>query len=116
MKFFVLTRRKLITLGASLAACALIAVLSVQGILAVQSAARDVETSASQQRKIPIYCVDREGQDKKIAISFDAAWGNEQTEELIDILARYNVKTTFFVWANGWINILNPSKPWPMRT
>ena len=103
MKFFVLTRRKLITLGASLAACALIAVLSVQGILAVQSAARDVETSASQQRKIPIYCVDREGQDKKIAISFDAAWGNEQTEELIDILARYNVKTTFFV-VGEWVD------------
>ena len=56
--------------------------------------------TASTQRKVPIYSVATD--EKKIAISFDAAWGNEQTQELIDILARYNVKTTFFVvgdWA-----------------
>ena len=57
--------------------------------------------AASQDRKLPIYCVD--SQEKKIAISFDAAWGNEQTEELIQILDQYNVKTTFFV-VGEWVD------------
>lgn len=40
---------------------------------------------------------------KKIAISFDAAWGNEETQTLIDILKKYNVKTTFFV-VGAWVD------------
>jgi polysaccharide deacetylase family sporulation protein PdaB len=38
-----------------------------------------------------------------VAISFDAAWGNEDTPKLIDILAKYNVKTTFFV-VGFWVD------------
>jgi polysaccharide deacetylase family sporulation protein PdaB len=40
-----------------------------------------------------------------ISISFDAAWGNEDTQTLIDTLAKYNVKATFFVigqWAEKY--------------
>ena len=48
----------------------------------------------AKERKLPIYCVDR--QDKVVSISFDAAWGNEQTQTLIDILASKEVKATFF--------------------
>jgi len=55
----------------------------------------------SQKKDLPIYCVDR--QDKTISISFDAAWGNEDTQQLIDILNKYNVKTTFFV-VGGWVD------------
>ena len=54
-------------------------------------------------RPLPIYCVDRP--EKVCAISFDAAWGNEDTQILIDILARYNVKATFFCvgdWAEKY--------------
>ncbi|MFQ9816488.1 MAG: polysaccharide deacetylase family protein [Oscillospiraceae bacterium] len=36
-----------------------------------------------------------------LAISFDAAWGNEDTQQLIDILGKYNVKATFFVVGTG---------------
>ena len=35
----------------------------------------------ASERKLPIYCVDRE--DKVVSISFDAAWGNEQTQTLL---------------------------------
>ena len=52
-------------------------------------------------RQLPIYCVDRG--DNVISISFDAAWGNEDTQTLIDILARYGVKTTFFV-VGEWVD------------
>lgn len=58
---------------------------------------------SSTKRDLPIYCVDKPEDDKTIAISFDAAWGNEDTQQLIDILEKYNVKTTFFV-VGGWVD------------
>ena len=36
----------------------------------------------AELNSLPIYCVDK-GEEKICAISFDAAWGNEDTEELI---------------------------------
>lgn len=54
-------------------------------------------------RLIPIYCV--KTNEKKVALTFDAAWGNSDTERLIDILARYEAKATFFVvgdWAKKY--------------
>ena len=56
---------------------------------------------SAAQRKLPIYSVQRD--DKTVAISFDAAWGNEDTQTLIDILERYQVKTTFFV-VGDWVD------------
>lgn len=58
-----------------------------------------LETSATV-RQLPIYCVQRD--QPMISISFDAAWGNEDTQELIDILERYQVKATFFV-VGDWV-------------
>lgn len=51
-------------------------------------------------RELPIYCVET---DKNVvAISFDAAWGNEDTEEILSILKKNNVKATFFM-TGGWV-------------
>lgn len=61
-----------------------------------------VGVSASQ-RSLPVYSVERD--DKCISLSFDAAWGNEDTQNLIDILSRYGVNATFFVvgdWAEKY--------------
>ena len=58
--------------------------------------------SATGKKDLPIYCVDK-GEEKVCAISFDAAWGNEDTDELIKILDKYNVKTTFFV-VGAWVD------------
>jgi len=49
----------------------------------------------NQKRLLPIYCVARS--DKKIAITFDAAWGNDDTKDLLKILKQYNAKATFFL-------------------
>jgi len=54
-----------------------------------------VLTASGTARQLPIYCVERE--QKLVSISFDAAWGNEDTQQLIDILSRYGVTATFFV-------------------
>ena len=51
-------------------------------------------------RELPIYCVETE--KPQISISFDAAWGNEDTQTLLDILAKHNVKATFFM-TGGWV-------------
>lgn len=50
---------------------------------------------AKTERKLPIYCVDTS--EKKVAISFDAAWGADDTDELLKILKDNDVKTTFFM-------------------
>ena len=51
-------------------------------------------------KKLPIYGI--ETKEKKIAITFDAAWTNQDTEEIIKILEKHNAKATFFIvgdWA-----------------
>ena len=45
-------------------------------------------------RLVPIYSVDTE--EKKVAISFDSAWGADKTQDIIKILKEYNVNATFF--------------------
>ncbi len=44
-----------------------------------------------------------ESHDNRVAISFDAAWGDEQTEQLLDILDENNVKATFFL-VGDWVD------------
>lgn len=62
---------------------------------------KDITVSNSTSGKeLPIYCVD--SNEDKVALSFDAAWGNEDTQEILDILAKHNVKVTFFM-TGGWI-------------
>lgn len=52
-------------------------------------------------KELPIYSVDTD--KKQVALSFDAAWGNEDTQTLLDILKKYHVKTTFFM-TGGWVD------------
>ena len=46
-------------------------------------------------RKVPVYYVATD--KKQVAISFDAAWGADKTEKIIEICNEYNVKATFFL-------------------
>ncbi|MBQ1546334.1 MAG: polysaccharide deacetylase family protein [Clostridia bacterium] len=93
MKVFILTKKKLAVLAASLA------VLMCFGAVGAHRGGLAVETNAGA-RKIPIYCVQTE--KKQVALSFDAAWGNEQTQTLIDILAKNDVHSTFFL-VGDWV-------------
>lgn len=47
------------------------------------------------ERLVPIYYVDTK--EKKVAISFDASWGAERTQQILDTLKEYEIKTTFFL-------------------
>ena len=46
-------------------------------------------------RKLPIYSVKTE--EKKIAISFDCAWGTDYTDSLLQTMEKENVRCTFFM-------------------
>lgn len=88
MRMITFTRKKfkrLTVIGALTAAAAAV------GICAVVTS---VGTQATE-RLLPIYCVERG--DKKISLTFDVAWENSNTQELIDILDEYDARATFFV-------------------
>lgn len=51
-------------------------------------------------KELPIYCVETD--KPQIALSFDAAWGNEDTRKILDILKKEKVKVTFFM-TGGWV-------------
>ena len=91
MKVFLLQRKRLTALACALAAAAMFYVVNYPA--GVSAYATD--------RQLPIYCVQRD--QKMLSISFDAAWGNEDTQQLIDILGKYNVKATFFV-VGSWVD------------
>src|SRR5690606_2316036 len=61
---------------------------------ALSEAAAALAQGASE-RRIPIYSVDTK--EARVAISFDAAWGADRTEAILDILDAHQVKTTFFL-------------------
>ncbi|MFL0247903.1 polysaccharide deacetylase family sporulation protein PdaB [Candidatus Clostridium stratigraminis] len=52
-------------------------------------------------RELPIYNVDTK--DKKVALTFDVSWGDDNTPKLLDILDKYNIKATFFL-VGAWID------------
>lgn len=90
-KILLLRRRYMVVAAALLLAAALFTAVTYPAAVA----------AGTTQRQLPIYSVERE--QPLCSISFDAAWGNEDTELLIEILARYNVKTTFFV-VGDWVD------------
>ena len=81
MKFLIITRKQIMLCLSLFMAV----VVVVGGSLGVY---------ASANRLLPIYCVETE--KKQIAISFDAAWGNDDTEQLIDILNGYDYEYKLF--------------------
>lgn len=60
----------------------------------------DAAVSASA-RELPIYSVQSE--TARVALTFDAAWGAEDTQILIDALGKYGAKATFFV-VGEWVD------------
>lgn len=57
-------------------------------------------TANTAERKLPIYCVETD--EKKIAVTFDAAWSAEDTDKLLEILKKHDAKATIFV-VGDWV-------------
>lgn len=88
MMMLTMTRRKLLRISLY---CALILAGVAIGIFAVLNA---VDTSA-ETNMLPIYSVERG--DNKIAVTFDVAWGNSDTDSLLTMLDELDIPVTFFV-------------------
>ena len=93
MRFFVLRRQTLLLI--------LFGIIVFVGALLLLTG--EIVSASSPTRQLPIYAVATD--EKKIAITFDAAWTNQDTDTLIEILAKHNAKATFFIvgdWAKSF--------------
>ena len=91
IRVFCLNRRFLAAVACLLTAAAIFTLVNHPAVVGANAAAR----------QLPIYCVQKDY--KVLSISFDAAWGNEDTRQLIGILGKYNIKATFFV-VGAWVD------------
>lgn len=86
------------TPGKALLYCTL-AIFAISGCICVPRAI--TVSNSSNGRELPIYCVQTD--EPKVALSFDAAWGNEDTHDILDILKKHDVNVTFFM-TGGWVD------------
>ena len=87
MVFAVLRRKKIVVL------VSLLLVTVLLSVTVVKTGAYNV-FYGNAVRKLPIYRV--QTNEKKIAISFDCAWGVDYTDKLLSIMEEEQVKCTFF--------------------
>lgn len=95
MRIFVITRETLrkFALLAGVAVALAVCILYMTAGSAPALAPKD---------NIPIYSVKTSG--KQIALTFDAAWGSDKTDSLLETFDKYHIKVTFFVtgmWADA---------------
>jgi polysaccharide deacetylase family sporulation protein PdaB len=69
--------------------------------LIISSSKANIINVFAPKKELPIYSVERN--DKKIAITIDAAWGDEFTLDILNTLDKYNVKATFFL-VGFWVD------------
>jgi len=96
MRFYVLKKRTIYFVFAILISCVLLSLnFSSDG-----SALASVYFLKSN-KKVPIYCVENSGQE--IALTFDAAWGSDKTEKILEILRKNDITATFFL-VGFWVD------------
>lgn len=87
MKIFILTKKTIIITAMLLVA------------FCIPTFFDSVETSVSS-KELPIYSVETD--EKKIAVTFDSAWNDDDIDKMISVLNEHNCPSTFFVtgdWA-----------------
>ncbi len=96
MRVYILSGRKLLFhLGICLVAGAI--------LLSGSVTYRKTIATAALPKQLPIYSVATK--EKKIAITFDAAWGNSDTDQILAVLEKHRAKATFFItgeWADRY--------------
>ena len=100
MRFYVIKSRTLKIFVAMVLVAVLLS-LSINGTTSAQV------YFGYSTRKVPIYNVETE--EKQVAISFDAAWGADKTQEIIDILEEFDCTATFFLvgfWVDDYTDMV----------
>lgn len=101
MKIFVMNGKKFIGYAFSIIAISMVFFLANIFTLNV------VQTSTKSSRLLPIYNI--ETNEKKIALTFDSAWGIEDIDSILKTLKDNEVRASFFVlgeWARKYPEII----------
>ena len=80
----------------------IVVIVFVSCVVCLNFADVDRTVFAKSNRKLPVYRVDN-GEEKTIAISFDAAWGADKTRKIVEILKERDVRATFFL-VGFWVD------------
>ncbi len=110
MRVFVVTKRTLLIAAAAL-------ILIAAGIIVLVSTGENGETSqtyaimqgndyelevlAGKHKELPVYSVSRD--DKKIALTIDAAWEDDKTPFILEQLDQAGIKATFYL-CGFWVD------------
>lgn len=100
MKFLVVNGKGL------LKGFALILILAVSLLTVIFTGSASLH-AGKVNRKLPIYYVDKT--EKVVSISFDATWGADKTQSIIDMLEEHDIVGTFFSvgsWARKYPEML----------
>lgn len=95
MKVFYMDKKRIFITGGI--ALVIIAVILITSVLSRNQGTTAFATTGVK----PIYRVDTK--EKKVAISFDAAWGADKTAGIMDIMDEHGVKGTFFL-VGFWVD------------
>ncbi|GMB10347.1 MAG: polysaccharide deacetylase family protein [Candidatus Improbicoccus devescovinae] len=90
MNFLIITKKRII----------LISSLIFTACISILIGVNLTKSITNTNKKLPIYSVKKE--EKLVSISFDAAWGNEHTPKILEVLKDFNIKATFFL-VGDWV-------------
>lgn len=93
-KFIVFNGKKLLR---GLLMVSLLTVICIVG----SNMTKNIIETASKNRLLPVYSVETE--DKKVAITFDCAWGADDIPNIVETLNTNNVNATFFA-VGTWVD------------
>ena len=94
MRIFIMSKKQLL-ISVS------VGIIAIAFIIGSEIWSKQTAPASVQPKKLPIYCVKTE--EKQIALTFDAAWGNSDTDQLINILKKHHAKATFFT-TGEWVD------------
>ena len=103
LRIFVITKRTLVIAAIVLIAVVAAVIIAIAvsdgnataaGSMAVVEE-YELEVLAGKKRELPVYSVERD--DKKIALTIDAAWEDDKTDFILETQKSCNVKATFFL-------------------
>ena len=98
--FFIFNKQKICSY---LIAASTVVILFILSIFFINPNIEVMETTASVGMQMPIHSVDTE--KKRISLSINCEWEAEDIDQILDVLKKNNIKTTFFVlgeWAEKY--------------
>ena len=91
----------------TLAICLVVIIVAILLAISIDGVSAAQVYFGYANRKVPVYYVQTE--EKRVAISFDAAWGADKTQGIMDTLKEYGANGTFFLvgfWTDKYADMV----------